>query len=307
MRGLVVVAMVGIVVLSAPISVAADVLYELRARTFDTLSRGTVEFEENVVVSVKGDRMRQEVNGTRSVLTRRGARYQKPGHHVTLDQLDRGLRYEINLDAATYVEESFATLRQRHEEGIAAAEKALGVNPGEPPPSLRVSVDRAGERHQVNGRECERVVLKSTKEIVLAASRGVPGGGAPSRFSMTFDLCIASDTALTREARAVEDRIEEAAGMRGALPERELRIFGHRRDIFAVFELMRRLMEQEQQLLGGIPLRWERVFVGPRRDQPQATLVRQSGEVTRIEDPVLDASRFDLPPGLKLDRRGALP
>ncbi len=285
-------------------SAGADALYELVARTSDSLTRGTVELEEKVTVSVKGDRMRQEVSGTRTVVTRRGARYQKPRHHVTLDQLDRGRRYEINLDAGTYAEESFATLRQQHAEGIAAAEKALGVNPSGPPPSLVISVDRPGERQQVDGRECERVVLKSSKDVVLAATRGGgPVEQTPSRFSMTFDLCIAPDTRVLREVHAVEDRIGNLTGMRGALLERQLRIFGSRRDILAVFELMHRLMEREQQGLGGVPLRWEQVFVGPKREQPQATLFRHWGEVTRVEDRVLDASNFDLPLGLTLEQQ----
>ena len=62
-------------------------------------------------------------------------------------------------------------------------------------------------------------------------------------------------------------------------------------------------MELEQQNLGGVPIRWERVFVGPKRDQPQVSLFRHWGEVTRIEDRVLDASNCDIPPGLKLERR----
>lgn len=285
-------------------SADADALYELVARTSDSLVRGTVELEEKVTVSVKGDRMRQEVTGTRTVVTRRGARYQKPRHHVVLDQLDRGLRYEIYLDAGAYAEESFATLRQQHAEEIAAAEKTLGLNPTGPLPSLVISVDRSGGRQQVHGRECERVVLKSSKDVVLAATRGAgPVEQTPSRFSMTFDLCIAQDTTLMREVHAVEDRVGDVTGMRGALLERQLRIFGSRRDILAVFELMHRLMERQQQSLGGVPLRWERVFVGPKREQPQATLFRHWGEVTRVEDRVLDASNFDLPPGLQLEQR----
>ena len=293
-----------IAVSSGAASADADALYELVARTSDSLVRGTVDLEEKVTVSVKGDRMRQEVTGTRTVVTRRGATYQKPRHHVTLDQLDRGLRYDINLDAGTYAEESFDTLRHQHAEEIAAAERALGVNPTGPLPSLVISVDRTGGRQQVHGRECERVVLKSSKDVVLAATRGAgPVEQTPSRFSMTFDLCIAHDTRLLREVHAVEDRVGDLTGMRGALLDRQLRIFGSRRDILAVFELMHRLMEREQQGLGGVPLRWEWVFVGPKRDQPQTTLFRHSGEVTRVEDRVLDARSFDLPPGLQLEQR----
>lgn len=301
------VGILGIVVSAAIVSASADVLYETVIRTSDSLLRGTGELEEKVTVSVKGDRIRQEASGIRTVVTRRGARYQKPGHRVTLDQLDRGLRYEINLDAGTYSSEPFASLRQQHEEDIAAAEKALGVNPTGPLPSLAVSVDRTGERQQVDGRECDRVVLRSTKEVMLAATRGAGSSEqAPSRFSMTFSLCLGPDTALMREVRALEARVGDFTGVGGALLERQLRIFEARRDIFAVFELMHRLMERQQQDLGGVPIRWERVFMGPRRDQPQATLFRQWGEVTRIEDRALDASHFDLPPGLKLDQRKAV-
>jgi hypothetical protein len=148
------------------------------------------------------------------------------------------------------------------------------------------------------------VVLKSTREVVLAATRGRgPAEQTPSRFSLTFDLCIAPDTGLMREARAVEDRVADLTGMRDALEERQLRIFGYRRDILAAFELMQRLMEREQHNLGGVPIRWEWVFVGPKGDQPQVTLFHHWGEVTRIEDRVLDASLFDIPPGLKREQR----
>jgi hypothetical protein len=286
----------------------ADVLYELSARTADALTRGTVELEETVSVSVKGDRMRQEVRGTRTVLTRRGARYAKPGHRVTLDQADRGVRYEINLDAGTYREESFASLRRQQEEIVTAAELALRVNPAESPPNLAVIVERTGERQRVHGRECERVVLKSTREVVLAATRGAGStGSAPVRFMMTFDLCLAPDVSGLREARGLERRIEEQTGGRGALADRQLRTFAARRDTLAVFELMQRVMEREQEKLRGVPVRWERLFVGPRREQPEATLFRHVVELTRVDEGVLEPASFDLPGGLQLDARGGGP
>jgi hypothetical protein len=306
MRLLVVPSVVLLAIAGGVVPAAADVLYELIARTSDALVRGTVELEERVTVSVKGDRLRQEIQGTRTVVTRRGARYQKPGHRVTLDQLDRGVRYEMNLDAGTYVEESFATTRRQHEDAIVAAEKALGLDPTAALPSLTATVDRPGERLQVQGRECERVVLRSTREIVLAATRGAgPVGTGPSRFSMTFDLCLAPDLPPMQEVRALEERVEHLTAMRGSLAERQLRVFAARRDVLAVFELLQRLMEREQQKLGGIALRWERVLVGPRRDEPEATLFRHWGEITRIEQGRLEASSFDLPPGLTLDPRRA--
>jgi hypothetical protein len=303
MRNLVILGVLGLAVSLGAASADADVLYELVVRTSDSRMRGMVELEGKVTMGVKGDRMRQEMSGTLTVVTRRGARYRKPRHRVTLDQLDRGLRYEIDLGAGTYVEASYASLRQQHEQEIAAAEKVLGMNSTWPLPSLVVSVNRTGERQLVHGRECEQLVLKSTREVVLAATRGRgPAEQTPSRFSMTFDLCIAPDTGLMREARAVEDRVANLTGMRGALEERQLRIFGYRRDILAAFELMRRLMEYEQHNLGGVPIRWEWVFVGPKGDQPQFTLFRHWGEVTRIEDRVLDASLFDTPPGLEREQ-----
>ena len=304
MRKLGILGVLGLAVSLGAASADADVVYELVVRTSDSRVRGMIELEGKVTMSVKDDRMRQEVSGTLTVVTRRGARYRKPRHRVTLDQVDRGLRYEIDFDAETYSEASFASLREQREEEIAAAEKVLGMNSTGPLPSLAVSVDRTGERHLVHGRECERVVLKSTREVVLAATRGRGAADqTPSRFSMTFDLCIASDTGLMGEARAVEDRVADLTGMRGALEERQLRIFGYRRDILAAFELMHRLMEREQHNLGGVPIRWEWVFVGPKRDQPQVTLFHHWGEVTRIEDRVLDASFFDIPPGLKREQR----
>lgn len=304
MRKLAIVGVLGLAVSLGAASANADVLYELVVRTADSRVRGMVELEGNVTMSVRGDRMRQEVSGTLTVVTRGGARYRKPRHRVTLDQLDRGLRYEIDLDAETYVEASYASLRQRHEEEITAAEKALGLNSTGSLPSLVVSVNRTGEHQLVHGRECEQVVLRSAREIVLAATRGRgPAEQTPSRFSMTFDLCIAPDTARMREARAIEDRVTDLTGIRGALEERQLRIFGYRRDILAAFELMHRLMEREQHSLGGVPIRWEWVFVGPKGGQPQVTLFHHWGEVTRIEDRVLDPSNFDIPPGLKREQR----
>ncbi|MGH7321489.1 MAG: hypothetical protein ACRELA_17950 [Candidatus Rokuibacteriota bacterium] len=305
MRHIAVAGALGLLVATGAVPVSADVRYEAVVRTTDSLTRGTVELEEKVTVSVKGDRLRQEVQGARTVVTRRGARYQKPGHRVTLDQLDRGLRYDINLDAGTYAEESLAGLRQQHEETITAAEQALKVNPAEALPALSVTVERTGEQREVHGTPCERVVLRSATEIVLTATRGGgPVGSAPTRFSMTFDVCLARDSAL-REVRAIEERVETATGERGALAERQLRIFAARRDVLAVYELMQRLMDRERQNLGGTPMRWEETFVGPRREQRDATLYRHFGEITRIEHRPLDASSFELPAGLTLDARRA--
>src|SRR2546427_8200325 len=120
-------------------------------RTQDALVGGTAELEARIIVSVKGDRMRQEATGSRTMVTRRGARYQKPGHRLTLDQNDTRRRFEIDLDANTYVEETFADARQRHEAELAAAEKALGIDPAKAIPTLAVSVDRTGERLRVHG------------------------------------------------------------------------------------------------------------------------------------------------------------
>jgi len=289
----------GAALLLAPATVRADTTYEMLLRTSDLLGGGTVELEERIVVSVKGDRLRQEATGTRTVETRRGARYEKPGQSLTLAQLDRGRRFEIAPDAGTYVEQTFADGRQRRETALAAAEKALGIDAVEAPPALPVSVDRTGERLRVHGRDCERVVLRSTREIVVVAGRGAPEASTtPSRFAMTFDLCLTPAARAVAEAQALEARIGDLTGARGPTLDRELRVFARRRDVFAVFELMHRLLEREQQRLGGVALRWERVFSGPRRGELQATLVRERGEITRIEERSLDASAFELPRAL---------
>jgi len=282
-----------------PSTARADATYEMLLRTEDRLVGGTVELEERIVVSVKGDRLRQEATGSRAVVTRRGARYTKPGKSLTLDQLDRGRRFEIDPDTGTYVEQAFADVRRRREAELSAAEKALGIDSAEASPALPVSVDRTGERLQVHGRHCERVVLSSTREAVVVAGRGAPEAQAtPARFAMTFDLCLAPDVPAVAEARALEERISDLTGARGPALDRALRVFAHRRDVFAVFELMHRLLEREQQRLGGVALRWERVFTGPRRGALQETLVREQGELTRIEAGSLDARAFDLPPTL---------
>lgn len=308
MRRLVAGGVLGLVLAVGVDAARADVSYELTASTTDALVRGTVELEEQVSIGVRGDRLRQEARGARTVVTRRGARYQKPGHRLTLEQPDRGVRYEINLDAGTYAEESYASARRQQEETLAAAEGTLRVDPAVAPPALSVAVERTGERQQVHGRECERVVLRAARDVVLAGTRGGgPVQAAPARFAMTFDVCLAPDTPATREMRAVEERVGELTGERGALAERQLRVFGQRRDVLAVFELMHRLMEAEQRKLGGVALRWERLFVGPRRGEAQATLFRHRGEVTRIDAATLEASRFELPPGLVLDPRPAAP
>ena len=306
MRRGVLLAGLGAALALSPSIARADATYEMTLRTTDTLVGGTVELEQRIVVGVKGGRLRQEATGIRAVVTRRGARYEKPGHRLTLEQLDHGRRFEIDLDAATYDEETFADARQQRETQLAAAEKALGIAPREATPSLPVSVDRTGERLSVHGRECERVVLRSTREVVVVGGRGAPRTEpGPARFAMTFDLCLAPDVAPLAEAQALEARIADLTGARGAPQDRQLRVFARRRDVFAVFELMHRLLEREQDRLGGVALRWERVFSGPRRDEPQATLVRQRGEITRIESGPLDASAFELPLGLTRDPRSA--
>jgi hypothetical protein len=306
MRRSILVTGLGAALALGPSTARADSTYEMTLRTTDMLVGGTVELEERIVVSVKGGRLRQEATGIRAVVTRRGARYEKPGHRVTLEQLDHGRRFEINLDAATYDEETFADVRRRQQTQLSAAEKALRIAPAEATPSLPVSVDRTGERLSVHGRECERVVLRSTRDVVVVGGRGAPRTEAgPSRFAMTFDLCLAPGVAPLTEAQALEARIADLTGARGATQDRQLRIFARRRDVFAVFELMHRLLEREQDRLGGVALRWERVFSGPRRDEPQATLVRQRGEITRIESGSLDASAFELPSGLTRDPRSA--
>jgi hypothetical protein len=285
----------------------ADVSYGLSVRTLDALGRGTVELEETITVSVKGERMREEVQGTRAVVTRRGARYQKPGHAVKLDLVDRGLRYEINLDAGTYVEESLANLRRQREEEIAAAARALGVRAGGPLPAVVISTDRPAGGEQVQGRACERVVLKATTEVVLLPSRGSrPAHSTPSPFVMTLELCLARDAETLREARDLDERLRDLLGLSGSLLEQQLRIFDHRRDLYAVFELMSGLLEREQRKLG-LPLRWQRTLVGPRPNQPEAVLFRQTGELVWIDPRPLDTARFELPAGLQLDRRTITP
>ncbi len=94
MRRLVVGGVLGLVLGVGAGAARADVSYDLVAYTTDSLVRGTVELEERVSVSVQGDRLRQEARGARTVVTRRGARYQKPGHRLTLEQPDRGVRYD---------------------------------------------------------------------------------------------------------------------------------------------------------------------------------------------------------------------
>src|SRR3989442_295036 len=206
MRPRVLLASLGAALAFGPSTVRADSTYEMMLRTQDALVGGTAELEARIIVSVKGDRMRQEATGSRTMVTRRGARYQKPG---------------------------------------------------------------------------------------------------PSPFAMTFDLCLAPDVPALAEARALEERIGDLTGTRGQTQDRELRVFAHRRDVFAVFELMHRLLEREQHRLGGVALRWEWVFSGPRRDEAQATLIRHLGEVTRIERGWLDASGFELPSGLTRDPRSS--
>src|SRR5206468_2431989 len=119
--------------------------------------------------------------GSRAVVTRRGARYTKPGKSLTLDQLDRGRRFEIDPDTGTYVEQAFADIRRRREAELSGAEKALGIDSAEAPPALPVSVDRTGERLQVHGRHCERVMLSSTREAVVGAGRGARAAAARRR------------------------------------------------------------------------------------------------------------------------------
>src|SRR5438034_11709470 len=166
------------------------------------------------------------------------------GQSLTLAQLDRGRRFEIAPDAGTYVEQTFADGRQRRETALAAAEKALGIDAVEAPPALPVSVDRTGERLRVHGRDCERVVLRSTRETVVVAGRGAPEASTtPSRFAMTFDLCLTPAARAVAEAQALEARIGDLTGERGPTLDRELRVFARRRDVFAVFELMHRLLE----------------------------------------------------------------
>jgi hypothetical protein len=284
----------------------ADVAYGLSVRTRDALGRGTVELEETITVSVKGERMREEVQGTRAVVTRRGARYQKPGHAVTLDLVDRGLRYEINVDAGTYVEESLAVLRRQREDEIAEAARALGVRAGGPGPAVVVSTDRLGDE-LVRGRACEKVVLQASKDVVLLPARGSRGAGStPSPFVMTLEACLAREADILKEARGLDERRRDLLGLSGSLLEQQLRLFDHRRDLFAVFELMSGLLEREQRKLGW-PLRWERTLVGPRHDQPEAVLFRQAGELVWIDARPLDTVRFELPAGLQLDRRAVAP
>src|SRR3989442_4839714 len=268
MRPRVLLASLGAALAFGPSTVRADSTYEMMLRTQDALVGGTAEVEARITVSVKGNRMRQEATGSRTMVTRSGARYQKPGHRLILDQDDTRRRFEIDLDAATYVEETFADARQRHEAELAVAEKALGIGPAKAIPTLAVSVARTGERLRVHGRECERVVLRSTREAVVVGGRGAPKSEpAPSRFAMTFDLCLAPDVPALAEARALEARIGDLTGTRGQTQDRELRLFAHRRDVFAVVELMHRLLEREQHRLGVLALRCEWVVSGTLRDE----------------------------------------
>src|SRR3989449_9257037 len=98
----------GAAVALGPSTVRADATYEMLLRTEDRLVGGTVELEERIGVSVKGDRLRQEATGSRAVGTPRGARYTKPGQSLTPDQLDRGRRFESDPGTGAYVGPGFA-------------------------------------------------------------------------------------------------------------------------------------------------------------------------------------------------------
>lgn len=89
MRPMTMLALLGITFSCTAVSANAGGVYEFEVRT-ESRMRGTVRLEEKGTVRVKADRLRQEMRGTRTVVTRRGARYQKPTHRVTLDQLDTG-------------------------------------------------------------------------------------------------------------------------------------------------------------------------------------------------------------------------
>ncbi len=290
-RGLVLGVLFSAVLLKADV-LLADVLYETDVRIKDALVRGTIEIDQHQRVSLKNAMRREELTATRTVTTRRGARYARELHRVILRRLDKGVTYEVDLKGGTYKEERLDDELHRKEREIAQAEEALGtIREGGTRP-LRVSVEPTGETKLLNGYPCRRYRL--TAELEAQS----PRGGLLQVYTMTWDLWITDETEWSREIRALDQKVAERTGEDGPLLERQMRIFERRGDLFAKFSLAYLRLEQEQRKLKGFPMKWEQILSGPIGTGSPGTLFHLTGEVTRLDLGPLQEAEFELPPGL---------
>ncbi len=111
-------------------SAAADVIWETSVRITDKLGRGTAEIEETITTSVAPAGRREEVAGSRRMTTRRGRQYERPGRRGTIDRLEEGGAYDMDLGAGTYTKATFAELaRERERTLVEAYDHKQSANP----------------------------------------------------------------------------------------------------------------------------------------------------------------------------------
>lgn len=268
-------------------SAAADVVWETSVRITDKLGRGTAEIEETITTSVSPAGRREEVAGSRRMTTRRGRQYERPGRRVTIDRLDEGVAYDLDLDAGTYTKATFAELARERERTLVEAGSVFRAVPLDAALDRPVAVTRSGERRSVGGIACAPARLE------------VARGG----FTMRLELCLAEDAGWAAEIRATEARLCALTGETDAYLGRLLDVLARRRDLFAIFDDLHYRLERERRKLGGVPVHWVEQMTGPERGAPDVVLFRLEGTVTSRREGPVAPEELAVPPALTLAER----
>lgn len=291
--------------LALPSAGLADVSWETSVRITDALGRGTAELDEAMRTVVTSSGRREEVTGVRRMTSRRGRQYDRPGHVVTLQLLDEGATYDLDLDAGSYTMTSFRDEARERDRQLRAAEGAFREVQPEPSSSRPVTLQRSETSTRVNGVECTPVRLEARRDVAATPPRdGDAPPAAGARYTMTLDVCVTAETSWTGEVRQVEQRLRELTGETDAYLDRLLEVLARRRDLFAVFDDLHYRLERARRTLPGLPLRWVETLTGPRRDDPEATLYRSEGTVKTLQVGPVAATEFTIPPDLtRVDTR----
>lgn len=280
---LLVVAVVG-AALAFPSPGLAGVRWEASVRITDALGRGTVDLDEAMRTVVAPSVRREEVTGVRRMTSRRGRRYDRPGHVVTLQLIDAGATYDLDLDAGSYTVTPFADQARERDRQLREAEAAFREVPPAPSSRRPVTVQRSEGPTSVNGIECSTVRFETSRDVAVMPLRDQNAPPtAPARYTMTLEACLTPATEWAAEVRTVEQHVRELTGETDAYLDRLLDVLARRRDLFAVFDDLHYRLERERRKLDGLPIHWVQEMKGPYRGDPEATMFRLEGTVKTLE------------------------
>jgi hypothetical protein len=283
--------------LVGPPDAGGDVRYEATVRIVDALGRGTAEFDQRIVTAVSAVGIREEVVGSRTITTRRGGRYSRPGHRVLIHRLDEATSYDLDLDAGSYTRRTFQGQTRERERALRDAEAAFRTVP--PEESTIAPAAPAGGPTEVNGLSCSPRRIEASRVAALAPLRQRDADPqSPARFRMSLELCVTPETDWSAGLNTIERRVRQSTGETDEYLDRLLAVLARRRDLFAVFDDLHHRLERERRKLGGLVVRWTQELRGPHRGGADVVIFRLEGVVTTLAVGPVARGAFEVPPTL---------